>query len=204
MLIDLTHLIQDDMPVYPGDNRTEFRQTRHLSKDHYTNHQLSVNMHAGTHIDGPMHLLDTDKRLSDFPLDTFIGAGCVLDVTGEAVIDYKAEYEEAIPEHVIVLFHTGYSRRFGQEEYFTDYPVLTEKLAELLVRKQVKMVGLDTPSPDKYPFHVHKLLFRSGILIAENLTNLGRLPASASFEVIALPLHIGADSSVARVVARVL
>lgn len=71
------------------------------------------------------------------------------------------------------------------------------------MKNKVKMIGLDTPSPDKDPFDVHKYLFEHGVLIIENLTRLDQLLDYKSFEVIALPLNIKADSSIARVVARV-
>jgi kynurenine formamidase len=66
------------------------------------------------------------------------------------------------------------------------------------------MVGMDMPSPDKYPFEIHKLLFDNGIYIIENLMNLDKLLGIKKFEVIALPLKIKADSSIARVVAKVI
>ncbi|MUT65704.1 cyclase family protein [Paenibacillus sp. NEAU-GSW1] len=203
MLIDLTQLIQDRLPVFPGDEETSLTQTRQIKKDFYTNHQLNINMHAGTHIDGPMHLVDCSTYLNEVPLDQFIGEGCLLDVSGQSVIDYKEEYEALIQLKQIVILHTGHSKTFGEPSYFTDYPVLTVAFAELLVRKQVKMIGLDMPSPDKYPFEVHQCLFNNNILIAENLTNVEKLLDAQSFEIIALPLHIRADSSIARVVARV-
>lgn len=203
MLIDLTHIIRDGMPVYPGDADTELVQSKYLQKDHYNNHQLSTNMHAGTHIDGPMHLTDSIMYLNEFPLDSFIGEGCVIDVSTQTIIDYREEYERLIQERQIVLLYTGHSKYFGQANYFTDHPVLTVEFADFLIRKQVKMVGLDTPSPDKHPFEVHKRLFHNQILIAENLTNLEHLLDVKSFEIIALPLHIKADSSIARVIARV-
>ncbi|WP_442601907.1 cyclase family protein [Paenibacillus sp. KN14-4R] len=102
-----------------------------------------------------------------------------------------------------MILYTGHSQYFGQDTYFTEHPVLTVEFAELLVRKQVKMVGMDMPSPDKYPFEVHKCLFHNRVLIIENLTNLDQLLHAESFEIIALPLHIRADSSVARVIAKV-
>lgn len=203
MIIDLSHLIQDGMPVYPGDTETVLVQSRHIKTDYYNNHQISMNMHAGTHIDGPMHLLDCKEYLSEFPVDTFLGDGCLLDVSGLTVIDYNEEYEQLIKEEQIVILYTGHSKWYGQKHYFTDYPVLTVAFAELLVRKRTKMVGMDTPSPDKYPFEVHKCLFQNRILIAENLTHVDQLLNIKAFEIIALPLHIQADSSVARVIARV-
>lgn len=204
MMIDLTRLIRDGLPVFPGDAETSLVQSKYIQNDYYNNHHLSINMHAGTHIDGPMHLTDTNMYLNELPLETFMGGGCVLDVSDESMIDYQEKYEQLIQQEQIVILFTGHSKHWGEAEYFSDYPVLTMEFAELLVRKQVKMIGLDTPSPDKYPFEIHRYLFENNILIAENLTNVNQLLHLKSFEVIALPLHIQADSSPARVIARSL
>jgi len=202
-LIDLTHIIQDKFPVYPGDNEIQLIQSKYLTSNGYCNHELTINMHTGTHIDGPMHLIMSDLYLSDFTLDTFVGMGTVLDVSGASRIEYKEIYEEMISERSILILYTGHSEYFGQDKYFAEHPVLTKEFAELLVRKKIKMIGLDTPSPDKYPFELHKFLLENRILIAENLTNVDQLLNVKSFEVIALPLFIKADSSVARIIARI-
>jgi kynurenine formamidase len=73
-----------------------------------------------------------------------------------------------------------------------------------LVEKKIKMIGMDTPSPDRYPFKIHKLLFENNIYILENLTNLDQLLNIDRFEVIAFPLKINADSSITRAVARII
>ncbi|HTG69124.1 MAG TPA: cyclase family protein [Candidatus Udaeobacter sp.] len=203
MIIDLTHLIHDGMPVYPGDAETVLEQSKHMSQDGYNNHQLSINMHAGTHIDGPMHLMDIQHYINEFSVEKFVGDGVLLDVYGISVIDYKEEYEELIKAEQIVILYTGHAELYGQPAYFTDYPVLTAEFVDLLIRKRVKMIGLDTPSPDKDPFDIHKRLFVNQIFIIENLKNVQRLLDVDAFEIIALPLHIRADSSVARVIARV-
>jgi kynurenine formamidase len=46
------------------------------------------------------------------------------------------------------------------------------------------------------------MLFTNNVLIAENLANTERLIGIGPFEVIALPLRIEADSSIARIIAR--
>lgn len=127
----------------------------------------------------------------------------MLDVREEQIIGYQQVYEERIRPNQIVLLHTGHSEKYGQRGYFSSYPVLSLELAELFVRKKVKLVGMDTPSPDQYPFEIHQYLFSHDILLIENLTNLASLEGAASFEIIAMPLNIRADSPVARVVARV-
>lgn len=203
MIIDLTHIIHDGMPVFPEHIETTLVQSSHFQSDGYNNHQLSINMHAGTHIDGPMHLLDIQKYMTETSVEQFVGDGVLLDVTGAAVVDYKEEYETRIHEGQIVILHTGHGDFYGQPYYFSDYPVLTADFVDLLIRKKVKMIGLDTPSPDRYPFSIHKSLFGSNIFIIENLANVKRLIGIQAFEIIALPLLIQADSSIARVIARV-
>ena len=74
---------------------------------------------------------------------------------------------------------------------------------KFLVRMNIKMVGMDMPSPDKYPFEIHKMLLSNNIYIIENMTNLDKLLETDGFEVYAFPLRINADSSIARAVARV-
>lgn len=201
-VIDLTQTIVDGLPVYPGDNETKLQQTKFIEKDGYNSHKLEISVHAGTHIDSPMHFLDTKKYISQWPLETFIGEGCLLDVRGEKEIDYKKEYDSLVKENSIVLIYTGTDKHFGQKEYYAYHPVLTMRFAEFLVQKKIKIVGMDFISPDRYPFDIHTKLFSNNILIIENLTNLGELQKLKGFEVMAFPLKIDADSSILRVVAR--
>lgn len=202
-LIDLTYMIEDQMAVYPGDSEVSLVQSNSLGRDGYCNHQLSINMHAGTHIDGPMHLTNSDTYMSDITLDAFIGKGIVLDVSAVSEIDYHESYEQLVPERCMLILYTGYGKHYGEDRYFSDHPVLTEAFARFIINKNIKMIGLDMPSPDHEPFTIHKLLFKHHILIAENLANVEQLLNDKSFEIIALPLLIQADSALARVIARV-
>lgn len=201
--IDLSHTLMDAIPVYPGDSETRLVKTNSLDTSGYTNHRVEIGMHVGTHIDTPMHMLESSSYISQFPLVNFIGNGCVLDVRGQDIIEYKSNYSELVKEDDIVLLYTGQNVNFGSNEYFKQHPVVDPLLAEFFISKNIKMLGMDTPSPDRYPFKVHKMLFEKNILIIENLTNLHELLNLGSFEIIALPLNIKADASMARVIARV-
>ncbi len=201
-LVDLSHTIEDGMPVFPGDGKTNLFQTKYLSMDKHNNHRLDISMHAGTHIDAPMHLTESREYISEVPLDSFIGDGCVLDVRNQPVIQMKAEYEAIVKEKSIVLLCTGQDRFYGRMEYYEEHPVMGLEFCEFLLKKKVKMIGMDMPSPDRYPFPVHKLFLKNRIYIIENLTNLDKLLAMESFEIMAFPLKIKADGSMARVVAR--
>ncbi|MFW6375978.1 MAG: cyclase family protein, partial [Thermoplasmatota archaeon] len=140
---------------------------------------------------------------NEIPLERFTGNGCILDVRNQSPIEYKDEYSEIVKENDIVLLHTGFDEKYGSKEYYTEHPIVDESLAKFFVDKKIKMLGMDIPTPDKYPFNIHKTLFKNGILIIENLTNLSELSDVEDFEIIAFPLKIKADSSIARVVAKV-
>ena len=203
-LIDLTHVIEDNMPVYPGDIRTNLFQTNYLSVNNYNNHRLDIGMHAGTHIDSPMHLTESNEYISEVSLESFIGDGCIIDVRNQPIIKMKTEYEELIKENSIVLLYTGLDKIYGRPEYYEDHPIIDVSLCKFLLKKNIKMLGIDMPSPDKYPFEIHKLLLQNKIYIMENLTNLDKLLRIKDFEVMAFPLKIKADASMTRVIARIM
>jgi Predicted metal-dependent hydrolase len=202
-LIDLTRELKDDMAVYPGDDNMKLRQIKYIKADGYNDHRLETGMHVGTHLDGPMHMTESDTYISDIELDRLIGHGCFINAEGQDTINYKDEYEEKIHEQSIVLIYTGYDKHFGTEKYFSSHPVISEDLARLLIRKKVKVLGMDTPSPDRYPFNIHKLLLSNKVLIAENLANLDKLMEYEKFKAFVIPLNIRADGAAARVFARI-
>jgi len=200
-LIDLSMEIYDNMPVHPYDDKVRLYQDKFLDKDKFVNHKLETEMHTGTHIDTPMHLIDSDTYISEISLDRFTGNGVLLDVRNEAVIKYKDEYADIVRENDIVLLFTGHGSKFGTEGYYKSYPVVADDLAEFFIKKKIKMLGMDLPSPDNYPYEIHKKLFRNNILIAENLANLPELSGAKNIYVMAFPLKIRAEASPTRVAA---
>jgi len=198
MIIDLTMEIDERTPVFPGDPKPDIRQAATIDKDGWNEKRLTFNSHFGTHIDAPFHMLPEGKKLTDFPPERFIGEAVVIDARGQDEIDSNLE---AVKEGDIVFFFTGYSDNVSGD-YFEGGPVITSATAGKLVEKKAKIVGLDSWTPDKAPYDVHKMLFRNDILIVENLVNLGRL-IGRRFECFVLPLKIrDADGAPCRVIAR--
>ena len=202
-LIDLTHTIHRNISVFPGDDPIQLKQIRTLERDGFNNYRLSTGMHVGTHIDGPKHMTTDTRLMADLPLEMFTGKGVLIDVSGEETIAFRESFRTSIQPESIVLFYSGMDHHFGESEYFTTYPDMSEELARFLTDRHVKIVGLDWVSPDHEPYPIHDILFKSNVLILENLTNLDQLLHETSFEVFAFPLKIEADSSIVRVVARV-
>ena len=91
---------------------------------------------------------------------------------------------------------------YYKPEYYDDYPDMPEAVAQFLVEKQVKIVGVDMCSPDHPPFPIHKILLNGNVLIIENLTNLASV-VGKRFRVYAFPLRLDIDASPVRVVAEI-
>jgi kynurenine formamidase len=204
LTIDLSQTITGGMPVYPGDEPVSLTLTKTLDRDHYNAYTLKTGLHAGTHVDMPMHLLPGSRTADDYAIELFAGRGVLLDVRGETKIGYKELYNQIVSAGDIVLLFTGFSEYYNDEQtYFGSHPVVDEGLARFLASRRIKMLGMDMPSPDMPPFPVHKLLLSGGIFILENITNLINLIKYDKFDVEAVPLKLQAEASPVRAFARV-
>ena len=199
--IDLSYDIKSEMPVYPGDMELYSNKEKDYERDGFNLYVFSTSMHAGTHIDAPLHMCKNKKFLSEYSIDKFIGNAVLLDVRGEKVIGIKDDYYRDIKENDIVLLFTGWDSFYGKEEYYNNHPIVSEELAELLIKKKIKMLGMDMPSPDKGEFEIHKKLFENEIFILENLTNLNKLLYNEEIQIFAQPLKIQGEASLVRAIA---
>lgn len=203
MFFDLTHTLTHNMPTYPGDIPCSLQQLSSIEQNGYMQYILNTNLHVGTHIDAPSHMFKDGKNISNFPLNQFCGPGKVLNAQGQHIIDCNVLKNTTLEKDSIVLIWTGHDKKFYTEEYYYNYPELSLELAQTLIEHKIKLIGIDTPSPDKFPFMIHKLFLKYDIPIIENLTNLDNLLDTPKFDVYAFPLRITADASPVRVVAQV-
>jgi len=202
MYIDLTHTFTADMPVFPGDPAPSLAEVTSVAKDGISHFELKTAMHVGTHIDAPAHMMAGGKLLDEYPPQKFFGRGVLIDARGKTSAGPELLSGTDINKGDIVLVYFDWASEFGKDDYYHNYPVLSEEFGKKLGELGVSIVGMDTPSPDLAPYSVHKILFKSDILIIESLTNLDKL-AGKSFEVIALPPKLQAEAAPCRVVAKI-
>jgi kynurenine formamidase len=202
-LIDLTHIFTGDMPVYPGDPCSRLYQTCTVEKDGFTDHKIESHMHAGTHMDAPLHMLEGGAYISELPLAHFTGRGHLIDARKKQLVEAACLDGHNVKEGDIVLVWTGWSEKFRHPGYYEGHPEISGDFAEKLVEIKASIIGLDTPSPDSEPFPVHKILLKNNVLIIENLTNLEALAGKDSFTIHAYPIKYEADAAPVRVVAEI-
>ena len=71
-VIDLTHTIREDMPVYPGTETPRLETANTYEKDFFKETKMTMYTHTGTHVDPPAHIFAGRTTLDQFPArDTF-------------------------------------------------------------------------------------------------------------------------------------
>jgi kynurenine formamidase len=202
--VDLSHIVETGMPVYPGDQGTVIRRTAFIHRDGYAQTSLEMTSHAGTHLDVAAHAFADAPGLDRLGPDNFTGWGAVLDLTdlcpaGQepsaqgAPVDQPRLARLADMEGLdFVLLRTGWDRFWKTDAYYRGFPFLTETACRFLGGLGLKGVGLDTPSPDPVDppsMSAHTILFDHGLTVVENLCNLGELPPEG-FIFCCLPLRL--------------
>ena len=200
-IFDITPLVSDQMPVYPGD--TPFSRKVLLDVEAGANITLSsitTTVHLGAHADAPNHYVSGGADIASRALDFYYGPCQVISVQVGA-------YERVLPRHLNsesiqsprVLFRTG-TFSFNDKTWNSKYASLSPELIHYLADQGVKLVGIDTPSID---LDDDKALLSHAAVAARDLAILEGLELSqinpGIYTLIALPLKLsGADASPVR------
>ncbi|WP_270889228.1 cyclase family protein [Pedococcus sp. 5OH_020] len=212
-LVDLSQPIENGMfhsPRYPAPTITKLSS---IDTDGMSITHASFHAHTGTHVDAPSHFVPGGESITEVSLDRFVGDGIVVSVhrqAGEEIPAFDvAPQVEAFGPDAMVCLHSGWDSRYGTATEYEQFPFLSLDLAHALVGLRVRMLALDTPSPDMpdgsrpeyFDWPVHRILMEGGVLITEQLTGLD-LIRGRRFRLYALPIALaGSDGAPARVVA---
>jgi kynurenine formamidase len=72
-IIDLTHAIENGMPVYPGDPEVHIEQIQTIVTHGWNMKRLHINTHDGTHVNAQVHCIENGKTLDEYSLTDFCG-----------------------------------------------------------------------------------------------------------------------------------
>jgi arylformamidase len=194
MTYDVSIPITATMPVWPSDPPVSLTPIAHLARDQsHTVRVTKIDMgsHTGTHIDAPWHMVENGRRLDEIPLETLIGPALVVEIPGARSI--TRPHVEQVNFHGIprILFKTENSRHWNDGRFYEDFVYLEPEAAELLVEREVKLVGIDYLSIDKFQSERHPshfVLLRRNVVIIEGL-NLSRVEPG-KYRMTALPLNL--------------
>lgn len=198
--VELNHAIADGMEPYPGLPKPrigsflthEESRPRYQGKAEFYLGHVDMPCNAGTYLDAPFHRYPDRADLSQLPLDRVAGLpGVCLDASPGEGRSVTIEAADELAGRA-VLVRTGWDTRWGTDRYWEPGPFLSHGTIDALVRARPALVGVDfwnvdnTEDPAR---PAHTRLLAEGILVVENLANLGALPRTG-FRFSAVPLRI--------------
>lgn len=205
-IYDITVPITGAMPVWPDDRSVALERLKSISRGDVCNlTAMTMCVHAGTHIDAPLHFIDRGRTVDDIPLEVLIGPCRVIETDAAPLIEKRHIEKIPLGGCTRVLFKTGNSGFWKNKtsSFRDDFVALGLSAAEYLVEKSIALVGIDYLSIET--FHtdegnpVHNILLRNNIVILEAV-DLSAVPAG-EYELVCLPMKLsGVDGAPVRAI----
>ncbi|RPI87485.1 MAG: cyclase family protein [Chloroflexi bacterium] len=203
---DISLDISPQMITWPGDPSVTLERVKKIEEGASANvSRMDIGVHTGTHVDAPFHFLRDGKTIDCLPLRLLTGRVYVLHLPDSVneITSQVLQKAEIPPRTRRLLFRTRNSKLWAKHEknFREDYVALSADAADFLVKRGVKLVGVDYLSVA--PFHstipTHEILLKAGVIVVEGL-NLSQV-APGRYTLYCLPLKlIGADGAPARAI----
>jgi len=213
-IYDISRALSNDLAPWPGDTPFHFELKWKMAEGATVNvGAVNMGVHNGTHVDATFHFDESGDPIDRMPLDAYVGAAVVVDLTGLfgsagedfdktrqiGVADLEA-FSASLEQAPRLLLKTGV---WKDSKVFPDWiPVIARDVPDWLRERKVKLLGLDLPSVD--PIEAKKLtnhhaLAAARVAIVESL-DLSEVEAGV-YHFAALPLKIaGGDAGPVRAI----
>lgn len=211
-IYDISPLVSTSIAVWPGDTSVSRHVLCDMTRgDTITLSTLTTTVHVGAHADAPSHYAEHGKPIDEVALETYLGPCDLIEVSVRRGDDINpAIVEEALRLKQIKLHTSRLLLRTNTypnpEQFAEDFAALTPELVHWAAEKQIHLIGIDTPSVDRFHSKTlpsHHACATHHIAILEGLV-LSHVPLGV-YELIALPLKLyGFDASPVRAILRTL
>lgn len=196
-LYDVSAPIYEGMPVYKNKEEKQ-PKINTVTNGHVTESRISMDLHTGTHVDSPLHMINNGKTMETIRMEDLVGQVKVFDMTHLEDRITKQDIEGLdIQSDDFIIFKTKNS---FDDAFDFNFVFVAEDAASHLAEIGIKGVGIDSLGIERsQPEHpTHRTLFQHDVIIMEGL----RLKdvSEGDYFMVAAPLRIkGTDASPARV-----
>lgn len=205
--IDITLAMDDHIPVWPGSEGIQLRNSMSLEAGDAANVTvICCDVHFGTHIDAPRHFISSGKTVDDFLIQTFMGPAYVVNFPNLKHIDVCDLEKASIPSDATrLLVRTDNSKLLKNHYFDYSYTYLTPEAASWVATHGFNLLGFDYLSIEQYgaaPL-AHLALMQAGVVILEGI-NLFDVDCGW-YELICLPIRlVGKEGAPVRAVLKAL
>lgn len=200
-IYDISMMISPNMQVYKNkeEKKPHFINRANHESSHVHETSITIDLHTGTHIDAPLHMIKGGKTTEVYDLSTFYSKCKVFDFSHKQdAITLEDLKVKEINEDDFILLKT---RNSSSEEFIYDFIYLDKDAAKYLQEKKVKGVGIDGLGIERNQpnYETHKTLLGNNIMIVEGL-RLKEIK-EGEYTLVILPLKIeNVEASPARAI----
>lgn len=223
-IVDLTHKIHPNIPLWPGDPPPEFETVAQIETDGYFLRKFSMGEHSGTHMNAPNSFDSGRESIDNYPPQSLVVPAIAIDIRDQSLAnpDYTLTIEDVLnweQEHglikpgCLIILDTGWQEKWDNQAAFLNrdgdgichFPGFGKAVTKfLLTERLIAGVGTDThgvdPGRDE-SLSVNKQVLEHQGIVLENLANLDQLPAVDSTLVIGILRLVGGSGSPVSVLA---
>lgn len=204
-IIDISLPIKRNMPIWPKSVKPDFKLvSSHKKGDLWTETEIHMNLHTGTHIDAPLHRIKNGVSVDRLPLESMIGQAAIVYLPKAEIITDQELMKLHLSQNINrILFKTTNSdfwlkHKIGFQKKFV---ALNVEAALWLAKRKIKLVGCDylSVAPFGNTSEVHEILLKKGIVLLEGL-NLSKVKPGV-YQLVCFPLNfVGSEASPVRAV----
>ena len=206
-LLDISMPVRPGMVAWPGSPGVVAEEHLALARGDVANAtRLSLDVHCGTHVDAPLHVLAGAPAMDSLDLGRLCGPAAVVEL-GDVRRISAEHLERAVPAGTSRLLLKTINSRGGvsADAFDEDFAALTADAAQWIVERGIDLVGIDYLSIQRFEDDptTHEILLGAPVIILEGLV-LSHV-APGPYELYCLPIAIpDLEAAPARAVLRPL
>ena len=214
-IYDLTFNVETGMPTCgsPWHQTVEISPMGKIDTVGRNTQKIVLGSHSGTHMDAPYHFINDGITIESLDINLMWGKVKVVDFRTKGqgdVVTLNDVKKIEISERMLFAF--GWYHNWKTSKYYDGFPYFETEAVEYLLNNGMKVMAMDTPSPDngsaikvkgESDSPNHLLLLKNQTFIIEYLNNTDVLVGGKEYEMVSLPLKlVGSDGSPARVLIK--
>lgn len=225
-VVFLSHVVSEDMPIFPGDPHPRVKTLFTVEEDGFRLNLMRIGEHSSTHWGAPCHFNAGELCADELEAEDFIHPAVVMDVREqtradadfrlgvEDVLAFEAEHGE-IPDGAIVIMWTGFQDRWDRPKRFQNlgpdglmhYPGFSGAVTRWLIENRaigglgIDTLGVDPGTDERY--RANTLLLHEHRIHLECLAGLDQMPPTGGWVIVGGTQNEGGSGSPATVLGLV-
>ena len=218
-VVDLSHVISPQIPLWPGDPKVVFKVVATMKKDGYYLRSVTIGEHSATHMNAPNSFVSGNtEAITSYTAEQRVVPTVVIDartqcaadadyqLTQQDVLAWESKNGQIAPGSFVVMF-TGWEDKWNDPKAFINqdakgdlhFPGFAGATSKWLVTdRQIAGVGIDTHGVDPgsdTSYATNTEMANTHKIAIECMANLDQLPAKGATLVLApLQLQDGSGS----------